>query len=151
MRSSAQHLKMNSPYASTDNVYLMQVVRYYHQQLVAHYQQLSAAVPLHLSLEDVKQRQWGYCDRTLGVQLPSARDSEGGAMRGALQRLGVFKANGRELFRGCIVIPVFDGNGMLLAIKGKRVATRLPSGKPRWIDWQREAVSASGGMYDQLD
>lgn len=149
MNSFIQPLAASCKLLNTDDTYLEQVIGYYHLQLLKHYDRLQHIVPLKLPLEDVKLQRWGYCDRTLGLHLPSAETLEGGAIRGALQRLGVFKPNGRELFRGCIVIPVLDETGAVIAIKGKRVATRLPRRCPRWIDWFRQDEQVCGGRYAQ--
>ncbi|MDR7123095.1 hypothetical protein [Rheinheimera soli] len=147
MRTQTKRTTEKLPLWSTDDSYLEQVVSYYHQQLMVHYprlQHLVAVLP-----DDMRRQRWGYCDRTLGLHLSSADTSEGGAIRGALQRLGVLKPNGHEVFRGCIVVPIFDDNGMLLAIKGKRVAVRLPARCSRWIDWFRPMEA--GGGYATTD
>lgn len=149
MKSATQHIALSRKPLNTDDTYLEQVIGYYHLQLLKHYDRLQHIVPLKLPLEDVKLQRWGYCDRTLGLHLPSAETLEGGAIRGALQRLGVFKPNGRELFRGCIVIPVLDESGAVIAIKGKRVASQLPRSCPRWIDWFRQDEQVCGGCYAQ--
>lgn len=53
----------------------------------------------------------GFCDRTLGKCIPKCRTPEGAAIRGRLQRSGLVRSSGHELFRGCIVFPtVEDGH-----------------------------------------
>jgi DNA primase len=42
-------------------------------------------------------------------------------VRGALQRYGILKPNGRELFRGCVVVPLRDEHGRVVDAWGRKV------------------------------
>ncbi len=53
----------------------------------------------------------GFADRTLGLRLPEANRKAGAELRGRLQRLGVLRPSGHELFRGSLTFPVFDAGG----------------------------------------
>lgn len=41
----------------------------------------------------------GYCDRTMGKQIPKARNCEGGSIRGSLLRSGLIRATGPAFFK----------------------------------------------------
>ena len=52
----------------------------------------------------------GFANRTLGYQLPVMQVKAGAALRGALQRIGVYRGSGHEHFTGSlIVIVIFSG------------------------------------------
>lgn len=75
-----------------------------------------------LSQQIIKKFGLGYCNRSLGRTLPDGDHFEGAMIRGALQRYGLLKPNGHELFRGCIVIPVRDPDGRLVDMYGRKIA-----------------------------
>ena len=50
----------------------------------------------------------GFSDRSLGRLLPPDDSPAGAAARGILRQLGLFKASGHELLRGCVVFPLMD-------------------------------------------
>lgn len=84
----------------------------------------------------------GFSDRTLGFRIPNARTPEGGAIRGQLQRVGLLRPSGHELFRGSLVFPVFDSDGNLVDAYGRKITYPLRSGtpyhvtladEPRWL------------------
>lgn len=60
----------------------------------------------------------GFCNRTLGLQIPDSRTLEGGAIRGHLKRCGLFTGNGGELFRECVVFPEKDQYGNYVSATG---------------------------------
>ena len=62
----------------------------------------------------IEQLYLGYSDRTLGFQLPDRATAEGAAIRGALVRLGLLKASGHELLRGCVVFPLRRSCGAVI-------------------------------------
>ena len=63
----------------------------------------------------------GFSDRTLGLALPSPDRAGGRRLRGRLQALGVLRSTGHEQFRGCVVVPVRDGDGRVTQLCGLRV------------------------------
>ncbi len=58
----------------------------------------------------------GYCDGTLHEVLPD--DTE---VRTDLARLGIIKDNGKELFRECVVFPLWDPTGLCVGLYGRRL------------------------------
>ncbi|WJG07953.1 toprim domain-containing protein [Aliiglaciecola sp. LCG003] len=66
--------------------------------------------------------QLGFVDRSLGKALPDTECFEGAMIRGTLQRFGLIKPNGREYFRGCVVVPVRDESGNFVDMYGRKIA-----------------------------
>lgn len=91
----------------------------------------------------------GFCDRTMGTNIPKARTPEGAAIRGSLQRAGLVRSTGHELFRGCIVIPTVDNNGCIISAVGYRIG-RLRNGDKPVVYWHKpepKAYVESGISY----
>lgn len=90
----------------------------------------------------------GFSNRTLGYRLQDKAWQAGRQIRERLQRLGILKDTGHELFRGSIVIPTFDEHGNVVQLHGRKVGritrsdsvehTRLP-GELRGV-WNRPAL-----------
>lgn len=119
-----------------DRLYIDQVFAYYQQCLWANPALLAQVqAEQQLTAQALKAAQIGYCNRTLGLLLPDSRTKEGGAIRGALQRLGLLRNTGHELFRGCLVFPEQEDGG-IWAAKGRRLAPYLKPHQSRWLYWQ---------------
>ncbi len=93
----------------------------------------------------------GLCNRTFGRQLPSSRTLEGGAIRGLLQRCGLFTPTGGELFRGCIVFPYRDVDGHFIRADGYRYG-RVRPWQCRQHHWERiqSASNVAAGTAQEL-
>ncbi|MBO9492022.1 hypothetical protein J7384_16800 [Endozoicomonas sp. G2_1] len=78
----------------------------------------------------------GFCDRTMGRNIPRAKTAEGAAIRGSLQRVGLIKATGHELFRGCVVFPTYNDDGTVISAVGYRIG-RVRSGDKPVVYWCR--------------
>lgn len=99
----------------------------------------------------------GFSDRTLGLSLPTNSNVAGRKLRGRLQDLGVLRSTGHEQFRGCVVVPVRDGEGRIVQAYGRRLnrpqqrgeAERVEvlwlSAPPRAV-WNLAALSASAEL-----
>jgi DNA primase len=93
----------------------------------------------------------GYADRTLGLRLPNRQRREGAELRGRLAGLGVFRASGHEHFAGSLVIPVFDENGLVAEVYGRKIRDDLRAGTPAHLYlpgphrgvWNLAALAAS--------
>jgi DNA primase len=67
----------------------------------------------------LKTLQVGYADGSLLTALP-----RGGTVREQLRALGVITAEGRELLRGCVIIPIPDpGSGAWTTLYGRGIRT----------------------------
>ncbi|MGH3369660.1 MAG: hypothetical protein ACRDPR_06640 [Nocardioidaceae bacterium] len=63
----------------------------------------------------------GFSDRSLGLSLPLKNRRAGAVLRSRLQGFGVLRASGHEHLRGCVTVPVRDGDGAVVQIVGYRV------------------------------
>jgi DNA primase len=72
----------------------------------------------------------GFSNRTLCYRLPESNRKEGAEIRGRLQRLGILRESGHEHFTGSVVIPVFDLEGMVTEIYGRKITEGLRQGTP---------------------
>jgi hypothetical protein len=123
-----------------EDIYVKQAFEYYNAQFmgsetVQHFVETSSVIPAEL-----KQHEYiGLCDRTLGMQLSSARTIEGGVVRGHYQHCGLFIPTGGELFRGCVVFPERDNTGQVVSAVGYRFG-RVRDGQSLIIHWQKPAL-----------
>ena len=93
----------------------------------------------------------GFADRTLGYRLPDANRKAGASVRGRLQTLGVIRPSGHELFRGSLVVPIFDANGDVAELYGRKINDNLREGTAKHLYlpgphrgvWNHAAVEAS--------
>lgn len=134
-------VSLESPFAgvTTDAEALARAVEYYHSTLLRSPEALEylASRGIH-DEEAIRRFQLGYCDRTLGLQLPSKSTKDGGEIRGRLQRVGVLRTSGHEHFRGCLTIPVVDVNnrkesGAVLEVYGRKIRHDLRKGSPHHL------------------
>lgn len=123
---------------SLDDIQINQAFEYYHQRfmhsdLARVFVNESERIP-----KDVRNSEFiGYCDRTMGKSIPPRRSFEGGAIRGALQRCGLVRASGHELFRGCVVFPSMNEAGEIVSAIGYRVAPRIREWDKPVVIWTR--------------
>ena len=93
----------------------------------------------------------GFSDRTLGLRLPEANRKAGAELRGRLQRLGVLRPSGHELFRGSLIVPVLDVGGDVAEVYGRKINDNLREGTAKHLYlpgphrgvWNWAAVTAS--------
>ncbi len=123
----------------TDDAYLSQVFAYYQQTLASDTHRQAWLYQLGVTSKICRLHHIGLCDRSLGKQL----DPDDLQFRGCMQRLGLFKPTGHELFRGCIVVPAYNPHGLIVAAYGVRYAKYLGPGRPRHLVWYR------GGAYTE--
>ena len=116
--------RLDAPFSTGDDnqTVLKQVVHYYHETL-----KQSPEVIEYLSnnglgsAEAIEKFHLGFANRTLGYRLPQKNRTEGAALRGQLQRIGIIKSSGHEYFHGSLVIPIFDEIGLVVDMYGKRI------------------------------
>ena len=105
------------------------------------------------SAEMVEHFRLGFADRSLGYRVPASNRAAGIEQRGRLQHLGILRQNGREHLRGSVVIPIFNLEGAVVQMYGRKIAPRhllredtsehlyLPG--PRRGVWNEPALIAS--------
>ena len=77
------------------------------------------------SRELIERHRLGFANRTLGLRLPAARVKAGAELRGRLQKTGVLRESGHEHFNGCLVVPVFDEQGNVLEVYGRKITENV--------------------------
>jgi DNA primase catalytic core len=128
--------KLPAPVAidAEDEELLDQVVGYYHETLRESPKALSYLAGRGLGDEAAMAHfRLGYADRTLGYRLPNKQRAAGAAIRGRLQKLGLYRESGHEHFNGCVVMPVTDASGRVVEIYGRKIAANLKPEIPRHL------------------
>jgi len=113
-RSTVPKLEAPVDFEAEEVELLEQVVSYYQETLLASPEALEYLESRGLRDEELIRRfRLGFANRTLGLRLPRRNRQQGKAIRGRLQKLGVFRKTGHEHFNGCLVVPVFDEAGQV--------------------------------------
>lgn len=130
-RSSIPKLPAPVSRDGDDRVLLLQVARYYHETLKNSPDALKYLQGRGLtSPEMIEQFQLGFANRTLGYGLPEKNRVTGAELRGRLQRLGIFRETGHEHFNGSVVIPVFNLEGEVVEMYGRKITRALRENTP---------------------
>ncbi|MCP4058045.1 MAG: hypothetical protein GY738_12160 [Pseudoalteromonas sp.] len=120
-----------------DEANIQQAFEYYRQRYQgSEFAKLFVSQNCSIDKELKASRGIGYCDRTMGKHIPKARTFEGASIRGSLQRSGLVRASGHELFRGCVVFPNYHENGNIISAVGYRIG-RIRSGESAVVYWHR--------------
>ncbi len=82
------------------------------------------------SEEAIERFHIGFSDRSIGMRLPKRGKNEGNAIRDRLQRLGILRESGQEHFAGSIILPVFDQQGHVAEMYGRKINNNLRKGTP---------------------
>lgn len=121
--------------SAVDDARLMQrVVAYYHATLKQSPEAQDYLRSRGLaSAELIDSFQLGFSNRTLGYRLPEKNRTEGAALRGKLQSLGILRESGHEHFNGSIVIPILDEQGQAVQLYGRKLLDNLRTGTPKHL------------------
>lgn len=151
-RSTVPKLPTMLESSAEDARLLVQVVDYYHETLKQNPEALAYLKKRGLaSSEAIDRFKLGFANRTLGYRLPAKNRKEGAAIRGQLQRLGLYRTSGHEHFTGSIVFPIIDATGQVTEIYGRKINDNLRKGTPMHLYmpgphqgiWNRDALQAS--------
>ena len=135
-----------------DQALLRRVVDYYHASLKESPEALAYLASRGLQhAEAVERFQLGFANRTLGYRLPAKNRKEGAEIRGRLEALGVIRTSGHEHLNGSLVVPVFDEEGRVAELYGRKITQGLRPGTPLHLYlpgphrgvWNVEALQAS--------
>jgi DNA primase catalytic core len=117
-----------------DQALLNQTVAYYHDTLKRSPEALAYLQARGLTHPElIGHFKLGYANRTLGLRLPIKRVQAGELIRTRLQKIGVYRESGHEHFNGSLVVPVFDGNGNVTELYGRKVRDDLRKGTPKHL------------------
>ncbi len=130
-----------NPLSTMDWLLVDQVYQHYCSRLLANPNALDFLAHHDIDLVALQAQQCGFSDRTLGFQLPRDDTIQHELVRGQLQRLGLLKASGHELFCGCIVIGSRNEHCQLTKLYGRRIAKRIKHTSEREILWLVESGS----------
>jgi DNA primase catalytic core len=131
---------------------LRQVLNYYTESLKQSPEALDYLAKRGIDSGDaIELFRLGYSNRTLGYHIPFKNRREGKEVRGHLEKLGIYRKSGHEHFRGSLVIPVSDENGVVTEVYGRKIGGQLRKGTPLHLYlpgphrgvWNIEAFKAS--------
>jgi len=135
-----------------DKKLLELVVRHYHETLKQTPEAQQYVVNRGLgSAEMIEQFRLGFANRTLTYRVPDKNRKQGKEQRGQLERLGILRESGHEHFNGSLVIPVFNLEGEVVEMYGRKIGRALRENTPlhsylpgpmRGI-WNEQALIAS--------
>jgi len=126
-------VKIETPFETDagDQPVLLEVVDYYHETLKQSPEALKYLQGRGLEHPEMVARfRLGFSNRTLGYRLPEKNRKSGAEMRGRLQRLGILRKSGHEHFNGSVVVPVFDLDGNVTEMYGRKITEGLRAGTP---------------------
>jgi len=114
-----------------DAVLLAEVIGVYHARLQHHAEAQAYLARRGLTHPEVIATfRLGVGDRSLGYRLPEKDLAPGAKVRGQLQRLGVLRSSGHELFNGSLVVPITDAGGAVVNVYGRKLFDRQREGVP---------------------
>jgi DNA primase catalytic core len=114
---------------ATDQELLEQVMAYYQRRLLVDRDALAYLQKRGLgSSEMIEHFGLGYSDRSLCYGLPEKNRKAGAEIRSRLQKLGILRDSGHELFWGSIVVPIRDEHGRVVSAYGRKVRDDLKPG-----------------------
>ncbi len=126
---------------SSDVAMLKMAIKFYHESIhsnegaIRYLDErgiLNNAVIHHFNL--------GFANRKLGLRIQQLSKAEEETTRGALQRLGLFKSTGHELFYGAITFPITNQGGNIVGCYGRRVTPKLNSRSRYYVHWKTQDV-----------
>lgn len=134
---------------------LKQVIDYYHETF-----KQSPEVQEYLRSrgldhpELIERFKLGFANRTLGYRLPEKNRKAGAEQRGLLQAIGILRDSGHEHFNGALVVPIFDENGHISEVYGRKLLNHLRPGTayhlylpgPHRGVWNLRAFAASADL-----
>ena len=135
-----------------DRALLLQVASYYHETLKETPEALKYLESRGLkSSEMIERFRMGFANRTLGYRLPEKNRVAGAELRGRLEKVGILRESGHEHFNGSVVIPIFNREGEVVEMYGRKITRALRENTPlhsylpgplRGV-WNEEALAVS--------
>ncbi|MEO7172783.1 CHC2 zinc finger domain-containing protein [Flavobacterium sp.] len=152
-RHSGRRLPSPVKLDADDAALLAQVIDYYHDSLKQSPEALAYLAARGLDGSLVERFRLGYANRTLGLRLPEKNRKAGAAIRGQLEKIGIYRASGHEHFTGSLVVPVIDEAGRICEIYGRKIRNDLRPGTPLHLYlpgphagvWNIEGVAGARG------
>ena len=130
---------------SSDDAMLQMSMKFYHQELLQSVDAIEFLKNRAIYSDNVIEHfNLGYSNRRLGLELQKLSKNDEEISRGALQRLGLLKSTGHELFYGAVTFPLLNQQGHVVSCYGRRITTES---KPRKI-YHRHWYSDGIGFFN---
>ncbi len=132
-KQSSDVRRLENPFdpEASDADLMAQVVDYYHERLLKTPAALDYLKKRGLYHEEAITRfKLGFADRSLGLRLPNKSRVEGQRIRERLQQIGILRKSGHEHFNGSITVPIFDQEGNISEMYGRKITSNLRKGTP---------------------
>ncbi|MBC9249125.1 hypothetical protein A9179_02425 [Pseudomonas alcaligenes] len=122
-----------------DRLVVNQVLDYYSETLRNHSKALAFLQRRGIyRLDLLAHFRLGFADRSLGHHLRKMSRLQEEMIRGALQRVGLLRTSGHELFRGAVLFPMLDQQGQILGGYGRRITPKLTAHSAYHVHWHLE-------------
>lgn len=122
-----------------DSLVVSQVLDYYSETLRHHSKALAFLQRRGIYRPDLLAHfRLGFADRSLGHHLRKMSRLQEEMIRGALQRVGLLRTSGHELFRGAVLFPMLDQQGQILGGYGRRITPKLTAHSAYHVHWHLE-------------
>jgi DNA primase len=133
-RSTVRTLPMPVTMNADDQRLLDETLAYYHERLKQSSEGLAYLQSRGLNHPELIQTfKLGLADRTLGLRLPEKNRKAGADIRARLQAIGLLRESGHEHFNGSVVIPIFNAQGNVVEVYGRKVRDDLRVGTPKHL------------------
>jgi DNA primase len=133
-RSTVRTLPMPVTMNTDDQRLLDETLSYYHERLKQSAEGLAYLQSRGLNHPELIQTfKLGLADRTLGLRLPEKNRKAGADIRARLQTIGLLRESGHEHFNGSVVIPIFNAQGHVVEVYGRKVRDDLRVGTPKHL------------------
>lgn len=130
---------------TSDDAMLNMAMKFYHQELIESNAAIEYLKNRAVYTDGVmEQFNLGYSNRKLGLELQRLSKTEEKISRGSLQRLGLLKSTGHELFYGAVIFPLVDLQNHIVGCYGRRI---ISESKPRKI-YHRHWYSDGVGFFN---
>ncbi len=118
----------------SDEVLMERVVSFYERALEESPEALGYLEKRSLKHPELlKTFRLGFANRTLSYRLPAKNRKEGAALREQLQAVGILRESGHEHFNGSLVVPIFDAQGRVVEMYGRKINDHLRKGTPHHL------------------
>jgi DNA primase catalytic core len=130
-RSTVQRLEVVGRTSIEDEELLRDVVDYYHATLKQSPEALAYLEKRGIRNDEaIEKFRLGFSNRTLGYHLPHKKLQAGMMLRTRYEELGIYRQSGHEHLNGSLVIPVFDEQGRVVEMYGRKITPKLKAGTP---------------------
>ena len=153
-RSRKQQLDVLLSTDAEAQTLLNQVIDFYHDTLKQSPEALNYLESRGLGDRELIDRfKLGYANRTLGYRLPRKKTKDGDKLRGQLEAVGIYRESGHEHLNGSLVVPIFNGDGDVVEIYGRKLLNNLRKGTPKhlYLPGPHAGVWNGEGLVDQKE